>query len=235
MDKSKIKYNKIFGSAWMKDKDFCNYVMSDKFISTLSNINSLYSKERIFPTKKNVFRIFRNTDPKNIRVVILGQDPYSTGHANGYAFANNDNVKKLSPSLQKIFDNINKYYGKKIYDPDVTLQHWVDQGVFLYNTALTVQFGKAGGHVRIWEDFTSFVINNIIDNNPGVIFCLWGTKAQQIFNQNVSSSKLKFCYVLKETHPAYSAYNNIDWQCDHFNKINKIIENQNGKEYCIKW
>jgi len=219
----------------MKIDEFAQYVKSDYFVNLIKNLSRSYDKSEIYPNKKDVFRIFRNSDPKNIKVVILGQDPYTTGHANGYAFANNDDAINLSPSLNKIFKCIETQYDTTLIDPDVTLENWVRQGVFLYNTALTVQKGMVNSHLEIWNDFTKFIINFIIDNNAGVIFCLWGNKSQHAFNSSVKTSKKNFYEKLTCPHPAYACDNNIDWNCTHFKQVNEIIEGQNGKEFCIKW
>lgn len=235
MDRSNIKFDKIFGTEWMKIKEFSNYVQSKTFVELLKKVAKSYNKNKIYPNKEDIFRIFRNTDPKNITVVILGQEPYTTGNANGYAFANNDDVLNVSPALLKILENVENYNKKVTIDPDVTLQNWVDQGVFLYNTSLTVQEGIVNGHLDIWKDFTSFILNLIVDNNRGVIFCLWGNKAQQVFNSSVSPAKLKFLYKLTSPHPAYAADRNLIWDCDHFKEVNDIIKNQNGIDFKINW
>lgn len=145
-----------------------------------------------FPERENIFNVF-NTPLKDIKIVILGQDPYPTrGYATGYAFMKKDNG--IKPFSLKIME---KEYGKPI-----DFQHWINNGVFLLNTALTVEERKAGSHLEYWKDFTIKVINYISENHT----CEWllmGKHAQSFINeiQKKEDTKIFVC-----PHPASELY-----------------------------
>lgn len=200
------------------------------------------------PTKENIFRIFQMPVEK-IKVVILGQDPYpKPGDAIGYAFAINKG-RKFPVSLKNIIKEV------KRSDPDninpsgeIDLTSWVNQGVFLLNTALTVETGRAGSHLKYWENFTKRVISHISVNNP-TIWVFWGKKAQKFipyihinpfhvvrYNRETIEKipiNSHWNYVLKGPHPAAEAYLNGKagfFGCDHFYFINRILEKKRIKK-----
>lgn len=184
-----------------------------------------------FPKNEDIFNVFE-MPLQNIKVVILGQDPYPTeGNAIGYAFAVNEDINK--PASLRI---IEKEVG---HDIDKTLKTWRDQGVFLLNTALTVQSGKAGSHLNYWKDFTTKVISHISQQNP-CIWILWGKKAQEyrafinkpsvliVNGKNIPVLQPGFNYVLTAPHPAAEAYSGGTagfLGCNHFNQVNEILKN----------
>lgn len=203
-----------------------------------------------YPEKQNIFRVFEKP-VSDIKVVILGQDPYPTpGNANGLAFAVNAN-KNIPLSLKNIYKEIeqegllNKTLSHTFneYNPEWrTLVHWQRQGVFLLNTALTVESGNAGSHLKYWENFTKRVIWHIASNNP-CIWLLWGKKAQSfIINmpketlfdvKNYSKETIKdipnspyMNYILRAAHPAAEAYSSNAgfFGCNHFSYVNTILE-----------
>ena len=146
--------------------------------------NSVY-----YPNKEQIFRVFRKP-LQDIKVVILGQDPYPTpGNANGLAFAVNEN-KKVPVSLNNIRKELADNYPLSLpFAGDwQTLEHWEEQGVFLLNTALTVESGKAGSHLKYWESFINKVVWYIGSFHP-TIWMLWGRKAQS-FTKNIPKSKI---------------------------------------------
>ena len=144
----------------------------------------LYLKDRqangaqIFPEKKNIFRLFKESNGVYPRVVILGQDPYPTkGDANGIAFSVNRS-ENLPRSLKNIFEEIKREYGFLNVSGD--LSSWVRQGVFLLNTRLTVEEGKPMSHANIGYDIlTGRVLKAIVNENPDVIFMLFGKEAEK--------------------------------------------------------
>lgn len=183
-----------------------------------------------YPEAQNIFNVFQ-MPLQQIKVVILGQDPYpQAGQAIGYAFAVNSEVNK--PVSLK---TIEKEVGHEL---DRTLQSWRDQGVFLLNTALTVEQGKAGSHSEYWTAFTKSVIEHISQNNP-CIWLLWGKHAQnhlQNIDKNIpiySSPKEQLDsehnYVLSSPHPAAEAYSsNAGFLGNqHFVMVNNILKHQN--------
>lgn len=182
------------------------------------------NKECIFPKPHDTFRIFKECELMNIRVVILGQDVYhsSPDQANGIAFSVN-NGTRFPPSLKNIHKELLSCYPQTEIQGD--LSHWVKSGVFLLNCSLTVLQGKPGSHINIWKNFTDDVIKVINEyGNPGIVFCLWGkfgeTKEHLIDNSRHT--------ILKCSHPSpLSAYKTkspfIGSQI--FTKINEHLEN----------
>src|SRR6218665_1931604 len=134
---------------------------------------------QIFPTGNNIFRAFDACNFDNLKVVILGQDPYPTpGHAHGLCFSCDAHVRPLPKSLQNIFKELESDLGKKAPE-NGDLNRWAEQGVLLLNSILTVRQGSPLSHAnRGWEQFTDAVIQNINDKKNGVIFILWGSPAQ---------------------------------------------------------
>lgn len=130
----------------------------------------------IFPSARHIFRALKIYP--NIKVVVLGQDPYPTaGFANGYAFAVNLGIP-IPASLRNIFKELKEDIGD--YQTDKTLQHWVNQGVLLLNTILTVQEGKPSSHSEIgWKKITNRVIKHISDEFSDIVFILWGNYSRE--------------------------------------------------------
>ena len=227
----RIDWQKNVG-AWAYRDDFLDYLRSPYMIKLLTMITK--SSEVVYPQRKNVFRAFRECSPTNLKVVILGQDPYHDGSAIGLAFGNNNEKLRISPSLKKILECVEREFNTLKIDEDITLQSWANQGVLLLNTALTVEKSKPKSHSKPWKLFTEFVVKYIAQNFPGTIFMLWGKDAQafeKIGNLNLNNT----CHVLKAVHPSYANFKNTDWKCDNFKQANKIIEQQNGNEFCIEW
>jgi len=133
---------------------------------------------KIYPKQSQTFRAFSLCPPEELRVVILGQDPYHDGSANGLCFANNDDAIKISPSLRSIITAVETDYDTLCLDFDHSLESWAEQGVLLLNTALTVRKGIAGSHLNVWRPFTENVLKIISFEYPKTIFVLWGKKAQ---------------------------------------------------------
>jgi uracil-DNA glycosylase len=141
-------------------------------------IPTIPESDTIFPPKSKRFRAFELTAPDDVRVVILGQDPYHTpGVANGLAFSTDEPV--LPPSLGNIFREL---VDDVRCDPPTTgdLSPWAKQGVLLLNTALTVEKGKPSSHLHLWQEFTKTVIAAIVRERPETIWVLWGRKAQSL-------------------------------------------------------
>ena len=135
-----------------------------------------YREKVIYPKKENIFRAFDLTDYNNVRVCVIGQDPYiNPNQANGLAFAVAEGVGP-PPSLLNIFKEIESIYGEK--PESTTLEGWAEQGVLLLNTVITVRAGESNSHKDIgWEIFTDKVIQSLGEREAPVIFILWGTSA----------------------------------------------------------
>lgn len=210
---------------------------------------------KFYPEKEDIFNAFQKP-LKDIKIVILGQDPYFTPEtAIGYAFAVNKK-HSIPPSLRIIrkeieLEGLAKFSGEEDFLDEEwrTLQHWVNQGVFLLNTALTVEAGVAGSHVPYWTTFTKRVIQLISKENP-CIWLLWGRKAQE-FSLNICKPLLvrnyteetiqdipvaDYNYILEASHPAASLYGgkNTDFiGCKHFLIANEILKA--NKKKIIVW
>lgn len=193
-----------------------------------------YKNSTIRPDKVDIFRAFRLTQFKDVRVVIIGQDPYPNAKATGLAFGNDyeRSGATLSPSLEKIRKCVeDTCYDGLCLDFDPSLVSWGQQGVLLLNSSLTVENGKSGIHYARWRKFIRNVIQAVDAEKTGVCFLFLGAQAK-LMSSFVDKRRN---YVFEFVHPAFSARRSEDWNCPHFNNINKIIEGQNGKEFRIKW
>lgn len=170
------------------------------------------------PEKPNIFRVFSML-LQEIKVVILGQDPYPTpGNAIGYAFAASEGTSKPVS-----FRNIEKEVGHKL---DIGLENWRNQGVFLLNTALTVETKRAGSHTHYWKDFTHKVLSQISKQvNP--VWFLWGLQAASYKKVITLNSPEDYGNILIAPHPAAEAYSGGKagfFGCNHFQKANELLE-----------
>jgi uracil-DNA glycosylase len=184
---------------------------------------------RIYPSEIDIFNAFTYTPFKNVKVVILGQDPYhGPGQAHGLSFSVPEGIKP-PPSLINIFKELQSDIGMPI-PKSGNLEKWAQQGVLLLNATLSVRASEAGSHQKKgWELFTDMVIKTISEQKSGVIFLLWGRYAHAK-EQLIDTSKH---YLLKAAHPSpLSAYNGF-WGCKHFSKTNELLEMQNHKP--IDW
>ena len=200
------------------------------FASLRSFVEEEYEKGVCYPPKEQILHAFRVCPLEDVRVVILGQDPYhGPGQANGLSFSVNDGVK-FPPSLRNIFKEIES-------DLDIpipisgNLERWAEQGVLLLNAVLTVQQGKAGSHKRKgWEILTDAVIEYINTECDNVVFLLWGGDAQKK-GEKVDNEKH---LVLTSGHPSPLSANRGYWfgnKC--FSKTNAYLKSV-GKEE-INW
>jgi len=196
-------------------------------------INSALATERkshiVFPVNDLIFNAFNFTTPRNIKAVILGQDPYhGKGQAHGLSFSVPNGVK-IPPSLRNIFKELQSDLNHSI-SSNGNLDSWAMQGVLMLNATLTVREKIAGSHQRLgWELFTDSIIKKISDEKEGVIFLLWGAFAQK---KSVLID-IKKHHILTTTHPSpFSAYKGF-LGCKHFSKTNKILINNNQQP--INW
>lgn len=152
----------------------------------------------IFPPEKEVFEAFRLTPYPQVKVVIIGQDPYhGTGQAHGLCFSVRNGVK-FPPSLQNIFKELKDDVGIELPE-NGCLESWARQGVLLLNTVLTVEEGKANSHINQgWEQFTDKVIEVLSDGKENLVFILWGNPAQKKA-RHVSQEKH---FLIKSVHPS---------------------------------
>jgi len=191
-------------------------------ISTFLKIERI-SNKIIYPPGSLIFNVFNHTPFNDVKVVILGQDPYhNPGQAHGLSFSVPEGVKP-PPSLI----NINKEIQT---DLDITmpigygnLTKWAAQGVLLLNAILTVRAHEPASHSKIgWMNFTDSVIKKISDEKKGVVFLLWGKFAQQ---KQMLIDETKH-FVLKAAHPSPFSANNGFFRCKHFSKTNELLIKQ---------
>jgi len=217
--------NKLKDSNWDQMlSPYVNGLSFDHIMNTL--IENVEQGRRFTPKFKNVFNGFYECPYNDLKVVIVGQDPYpQLGVADGIAFS--CSVKgKAEKSLQYI---LKQTTGKTTYTPEeCDLKRWANQGVLLINTAFTCEVNKIGSHYGIWKSFTEHVFGNINRHNPDTIFILMGKKAE------AWQTLLPNCKILKCSHPASAAYRGGEWDSnDVFDKANEILNTQD--KACINW
>ena len=210
------------------------FVYSSDFDDVIQKlIDARDSGKRFTPPLKYVFRAFEECPYNNVRVVIIGQDPYpQLGVADGLAFSCSLTGKE-QPSLKYLFDAIESTVfpdDSRSQDPDLT--RWANQGVLLLNSALTTEVGKPATQYDIWEAFLAYVLDLLNTTQGSMIFVLMGKKAQE-FSVLLDEDRH---HIFKVSHPASAAYTKQVWDCDDvFNKVNEVITKMNGPEYCIHW
>jgi uracil-DNA glycosylase len=184
----------------------------------------------IFPSKENIFSAFSLTSLGDIRVVVLGQDPYhDDNQAHGLSFSVQHGIK-VPPSLRNIYKELDRSVESFNIPNHGCLISWTKQGVFLLNTTLTVEAHKANSHKDLgWGQFTDATIRAISDNCENVVFMLWGGHAR---NKKTLIDKGKHL-VLETSHPSpLSSYRGF-LGCDHFVKCNAYLEKKYGQT--IDW
>jgi uracil-DNA glycosylase len=203
-------------------------VLKDEFekeyFQTLSSaINTKYLSNSVFPPQELVFSALQLCSFENVRVVILGQDPYhGPGQAHGLSFSVPDGVK-TPPSLKNIYKEIASDLGKEI-PKSGNLERWATQGVLLLNATLTVEESKPGSHQGLgWETFTDSIIKKISAEKEHVVFLLWGNYARAKKTHVDTSKHL----VLEAPHPSpFSAYSGF-FGSRHFSQTNTYLAEHN--------
>ena len=210
-----------------------HFLTKSEFTDILEKL--LYEVEqgkRFVPKIKNILNAFVECDLKDLKVVIIGQDPYPWLYKNhpdgtvadGLAFSCGNSMK-IQPSLEYIYNGMNK----PIEDRNPDLKYLANQGVLLLNSALTVEVNKPGTHYHIWKPFINIVIDTINYNKSDIVFILLGKVAQQ-FEDMISDKH----HILKASHPASAGYNKGVWDCnDVFNKTNEYLEQKD--KTVIQW
>ena len=201
---------------------------TDQFQNLWQKVENEYASGECFPPKDQIFRAFELTPFENIKVVIIGQDPYHNDfQANGLCFSVSENVK-APPSLKNIFTELNNDLG--IERTKTELNDWAEQGVLLLNTTLSVRAHSPNSHKDLgWEKFTDFVIKEISENRENIVFVLWGAFAQKK-EELIDYSKH---FILKSAHPSpFSVYRGF-YGSKPFSKINEYLESKNLKP--ISW
>lgn len=186
-------------------------------------VRNRYAQNTVYPPASKIFAAFDSCPFDNVKVVILGQDPYhGPGQANGLCFSVNPGIE-IPPSLVNIFKEISSDTGKPL-PTDGNLERWARQGVLLLNATLTVDAHNAGSHQgKGWEEFTDAVIRCLAENRSGLVFMLWGSYA---IRKGAFIDRNRHL-VLTAPHPSpLSAYRGF-FGCRHFSKTNEWLTAHN--------
>lgn len=217
----------MIGNDW--DKLLKEELNKDYFTKLLDFVKQEYKSKIIYPKESDIFNAFRYTSYKNVKVVILGQDPYhGENQAEGLSFSVKHGIKR-PPSLVNIYKELNSDLNIPIIE-DGSLVKWAEQGVLLLNAVLTVEKDKAASHQgRGWEIFTDEVIKLINKKDTPVVFILWG---------NYARSKKKYItntkhYVIESAHPSPLSAHNGFFGSRPFSKTNAFLIKNNLKP--INW
>lgn len=215
-------------------KKLKHYIESEEFTKLGRYVASRRKETEVFPPSKEIFRAFQLTPYNDVSTVIIGMDPYPNLYndkpvACGLSFAPR-NRNYVPPSLRQIYNRIKEdfYADEMTFPVDLDIEYWAKQGVLMLNAALTVEHGKSGSHMQIWENWTNEVINALNKYSTGITFCLWGKDAQA-FESKIGSHHI----ILKAEHPVAASYAGRQWKCDHFKQINEHLMGANG--YTIEW
>lgn len=205
-------------NSWQKFLD--EESKKNYFVELISFMDVAYKNETVFPAKNELLKAFSMCSIEDVTVVILGQDPYPTkGYANGLCFSVNEEVKPFPKSLKNIFSEIEN--DLSITSPENgNLERWANQGVLLLNNVLSVIEGKPDSHAKKgWEIFTSAAIDYLGKEKEGIVYLLWGSKAQE----KAAKIDEKHNLILKSVHPSpLSAYRGF-FGCKHFSKTNEYL------------
>lgn len=209
------------------------FINSEKMKSIYKFVSKEYSTKTILPPKNLIFNAFDKTTFDNLKVVLIGQDPYPTqGNAMGLSFSVSREVK-IPKSLQNIYKCLERDEKIKFKSPNHgDLTKWATQGVFLLNATLTVEANNANSHHKKsgWVDFTDYVIKTISDKKDGIIFLLWGKYA--IEKKKLINSKKH--NIIENIHPSPLAASKGDFTASkQFSEVNEILEKEEKTQ--IDW
>ena len=221
--------NLIKSNSWA---DFFEIENKKPYFEDLMNtVAEEYENYTCFPPKDLIFNAFNFSDFKNLKVVIIGQDPYhGDGEANGLCFSVNDGVK-IPPSLKNIFTEINTQYDRIFSPTSGNLESWAKQGILLLNASLTVRKDLANSHKHLkWNVFTDAVIDYISTHSDDIVFLLWGSFAHKKGSKINREKHL----VLQSGHPSPLSANRGFWfGNNHFKLTNEYLKSKGFSE--IEW
>lgn len=216
----------LFNNDW--DNVLNEEIHKEYFLKILYELRELYKVKTIYPQQKDIFNAF-HLPYKDVKVVILGQDPYhGEGEAHGYAFSTH--AKKLPPSLKNIYKELYDDLGIEKDYTNGDLTNWQKQGVMLLNTGLTVEKDKPNSHKNIgWHEFTDVVIQKLNEKDEPVVFILWGNNAREKKKYITNPKHL----VIESAHPSPFSANYGFFGSKPFSKTNEFLKKNNMKE--IEW
>ena len=201
---------------------------TEYFENLWEKVKEKYAQDKCFPPPKQIFRALELTSFEDVKVVIIGQDPYHNDfQANGLCFSVSAKVSS-PPSLKNIFKELEDDLGISRTNPE--LEDWAKQGVLLLNATLTVKAHEPNSHKDLgWEKFTDLIIKEISDKKENVVFVLWGAFAQKK-EELINSSKH---FIIKSPHPSpFSVYRGF-YGSQPFSKINNFLQSKNIEK--ISW
>jgi uracil-DNA glycosylase len=211
-----VKIEKTWKSALEKEFE------KDYFSRLTEFVRTEYKQHTVYPEGRLIFNAFEHCPFQNVRVVILGQDPYhEPGQAHGLCFSVQQGIS-FPPSLQNIFKEIRADEG---FEPlkDGNLERWANQGVLLLNATLTVRAHQAGSHQnKGWETFTDAAIHQLAEERTGLVFLLWGSYAQKK-GEFIDPKKH---LVLKSVHPSPLSAHRGFFGNHHFSQANEYLMDQ---------
>jgi len=217
----------MIGNDW--DSALEDEFKKDYFLKIMEFIDSEYASKTIYPPYDDIFNAFKFTPLGDVKVVILGQDPYhEEGQAHGLAFSTPKD-RPIPRSLKNIFKEISAEYDYPIPDSGC-LESWAKQGVFLLNTVLTVEEGNANSHSECgWQTFTDNVIEILNNQEQPIVFMLWGKQAEKKKELLTNPDHL----VLVTSHPSPFSARRGFLGCNHFTKANEFLAENSLDE--IDW
>lgn len=221
----KVNLNSLFNEEWIKFLGI-SFFKDKYFTKMIFNLNETYNKKdvKIYPNKKDIFKLFKLTKPKENIVYIINCEPTYNKNNNGIAYGNKSNffTEEYDNDLVNLFAKINNYNNVKEKSSDYSLESWVKQGVFLYNAALTGT--SVSCHRARWFKFTRYLINKLSSLGQGTIFVLIG-KNENHKRMVRNSLDLKSVTLIEAEQLNYKL----------LNQINAEIDLNYGPSYRIKW
>lgn len=216
----------MIGNNW--DNILSDIFNSDYFNNLMDKVEEEYNNKTIYPKREDLFRALINTDYNDVKVVIVGQDPYhGEGEAMGLSFSVNEGIK-LPPSLKNIYKELFEDTGITRLSGD--LSDWTKQGVLLLNSTLTVVKDTPASHAKIgWDKFTDEIIKKVNKKETPVVFILWGNFAKTKKELITNPKHL----VIESAHPSPFSARNGFFGSKPFSKTNEFLKKNNQEE--IKW
>lgn len=211
--------------------DWLKVLDKKALIEVTNKVMAIARIKPICPDISNIFKAFEVCPYNNLKIVMIGQDPYpQKGVATGILFGNKADVKNISPSLNIIKEAaINFEVPHNYINFDQTLESWANQGILMLNSALTVEMNKIGSHVMVWRTFISCLLKQLSQKEPGLIYVLFGKQAQT-FEPYIDKHTNT---IIKIEHPAFFARTQTKMPYELFITLSKLVKEKYGVP--IEW
>lgn len=224
---------RLFGRGWFNRLK--GTILSPEFDALGKFLFTERQTHTVYPANEDVFKAFKLTPFDEVKVVLVGLDPYSNGSATGLCFAVPNHQLIPQPSLRVLLKDIEEdVYGGFSFDniQSFDLEHWATNGVLMLNMALTVRKGEAESHLSRWRFFTDTVVKSLNEGYSGLVWVLLGKRAQEIESQINKASH----HVITSGHPASAAYGTDRFSGNHvFSRVNDLLVSMNGIDAKIPW